>query len=106
MVGPQLKSCDIYQNPFTQEKIILKQKKILCIPIVCKYFIYVVSMAKRKKNSKPCFHTLFEVKRTKNYYLKMLEIIKKIIVNLITVVQNYCHLLVKDKYVVGIFFNI
>jgi hypothetical protein len=50
-----------------------------------------------REKSKPGFHTLFEVKRTKNYYLKMLEIIKKIIVNLITVVQNYCHLLVKDK---------
>jgi hypothetical protein len=59
-----------------------------------------------REKSKPCFHTLFEVKRTINYYLKMLEIIKKIIVNLITVVQNYYHLLVKDKYVVGIFFNI
>jgi hypothetical protein len=26
------------------------EKKILCIPIVCKYFIYVVSMAMREKN--------------------------------------------------------
>jgi hypothetical protein len=42
-----------------------------------------------REKLKPCGHTLFEVKRTQNYYLKMLEIIKKIIVNLITVVLNY-----------------
>jgi hypothetical protein len=38
-------------------------KNILCIPKVCKYFIFVVSMEMREK-SKSCCHTLFEVKRT------------------------------------------
>jgi hypothetical protein len=61
------------------------------------FHLYCCIHGYEREKSKPGFHTLFEVKRTKNYYLKMLEIIKKIIVNLITVVQNYCHLLVKDK---------
>jgi hypothetical protein len=63
-------------------------KNILCIPIVCKYFIFIVSMAMREK-SKPCCLTLFEVKRAQNYYLEILEIMKEIIANLITIVQNY-----------------
>jgi hypothetical protein len=52
------------------------------------HFIFVVSMEMREK-SKPCCHTLFEVKRTLNYYLEMLEIMKKIFSNLITIAQNY-----------------
>jgi hypothetical protein len=43
-------------------------KNILCIPIVCKYLIFVVSMEMREK-SKPCCHTLFEVKQTLNKLL-------------------------------------
>jgi hypothetical protein len=39
-------------------------KNILCIPKVCKYFIFVVSMEIKEKKIKACCDTLFEVKRT------------------------------------------
>jgi hypothetical protein len=39
-------------------------KWIVCIPIVCKYFIFVVSMEMREKNQSHVCRTLFEVKRT------------------------------------------
>jgi hypothetical protein len=40
-------------------------KNILCIPIVCKYFIFAVSLEMRGKNqSHVAVGTLFEVKRT------------------------------------------
>jgi hypothetical protein len=42
-----------------------------------------------REKSKPCCRTLFEIKRTSNYYLEMLEIMHKTIANLITIVQNY-----------------
>jgi hypothetical protein len=49
-------------------------KNILHIPIVCN--IFVVSMEMREKNQS-------------HVTIQMLEIIKKIIANLITIVQNY-----------------
>jgi hypothetical protein len=40
-------------------------KNILCIPLVCKkYFIFCCIHGYKKEKSKPCCHTLFEVKPT------------------------------------------
>jgi hypothetical protein len=46
-------------------------EKILYIPIVCKYFIFVVHGEKKISHV-----AIFEVKSTKNHFLEMLEIIK------------------------------
>jgi hypothetical protein len=58
------------------------------IPIVCKYFIVVVSMEMREKNQS---HVAVRYLRQNGHtiYSEMLEVMNKINANLITIVQNY-----------------
>jgi hypothetical protein len=51
-------------------------------------FYFCCIRGNEREKSKPCCRTLFEVKRTSNYYLEMLEVMKKKIANLIAIVHN------------------
>jgi hypothetical protein len=59
-------------------------KNIQCTyPNSLQIFHFCCIHENEREKSKPCCRTLFEL------YLEMLEVMKKIIANLITIVQNY-----------------